>query len=477
MKPLLLLAMMAPALSLFADEDTLHSFKKIQLTDKFWSEGATFGDLNRDGHNDIISGPYWWEGPDFKVRHEYYPPKMTFTRKAKDGSEEKIEGFEGALGVNNRYSDNFFAFVHDFNKDGWLDILILGFPGHDASWFENPGKAAITSAAPWKRHKVFGVVDNESPTWTDLTGDGQPEIVCNTTMVEGGRTNTYFGYVTPDWSEPSKPWTFHKITPPGNFGRFTHGMGVGDVNGDGRLDLLEKNGWWEQPASLGGDPEWKLHKEFFGVGGAQMYTYDVNGDGLNDIITSLAAQGFGLAWYEQYREDGAIKFRSHTIMNKEPAENRYGLKFAQLHAIDLVDMDGDGVKDIVTGKRFWAHGAQGDIEANADPVTYFFRIVRHPDKSVDFVPHLIAPDVGVGTQVVAGDINGDKIPDVVIANKKGTFVLLHETRKVSRAEWIAAQPKVLFPDAGTTVRSEDIIKHTVRSFATNAVKPTATPAK
>ncbi|HEY6168464.1 MAG TPA: PVC-type heme-binding CxxCH protein, partial [Verrucomicrobiae bacterium] len=130
-------------------------------------------------------------------------------------------------------------------------------------------------------------------------------------------------------------------------------------------------------------------------------------------------------------------------------------------AIDLVDMDGDGIKDIVTGKRFWAHGPKGDIEANADPVTYFFKIVRHADKSVDFVPHLIASDVGVGTQVVAGDINGDKLPDVVIGNKKGTFALMHEAKKVSKDEWEKAQPKVLFPGAGmASLTPEKITAHT-----------------
>ncbi len=456
------------ALSAFAAENTIHSFKTIQLTDKFWSEGATFGDLNRDGHNDIISGPYWWAGPDFKTRHEFYPAAKTFVRKEANGTEEKIEGFEGALGVDNKYSDNFFAYVHDFSNDGWLDILVIGFPGEDASWFENPGQGKTTRTPHWKRHKVFNVVDNESPTWTDLTGDGKPEIVCNTTIVEDGKTNSYFGYVAPDWSNPAKPWTFHKITPPGKYGRFTHGLGVGDVNGDGRMDILEKNGWWEQPSSLANDPVWKFHPQFFGTGGAQMFAYDVNGDGLNDVITSLAAHGFGLAWYEQYRDGDAIKFRSHTIMNKEANENRYGLKFAQLHAIDLFDMDGDGVKDIVTGKRFLAHGRKGDIDAQADPVTYFFRIVRNADKSVDFVPHLIAPDVGVGTQLVVGDINGDKLPDLVVGNKKGTFVLLHETKKVSAKEWKKAQPKVLFPEAGAAVRKDNVFQHTVRSFATNA---------
>src|SRR5207247_6855862 len=153
---------------------SIHSFKKIQLSDKFWSEGASFGDFNHDGKMDIVSGPYWYEGPDFQKRHEYYPATQTFKKKSADGKEETIEGFEGALGSNNAYSDNFFAFTYDFNRDGWDDILILGFPGQDASWYENPkGREGH-----WQRHKVFDVVDNESPTWGDLTGDGKPELIC-----------------------------------------------------------------------------------------------------------------------------------------------------------------------------------------------------------------------------------------------------------------------------------------------------------
>jgi FG-GAP-like repeat len=407
----LLVCATLPAIPPTAAQDR-RTFKRIQLSDQFWSEGATFGDLNNDGRHDIISGPWWWEGPDFTKRHEFSPATTTFQLKLGPMTTVSVPGFEGTLGKENKYSNNFFAWTYDFNADGWADILIVGFPGTDTSWFENP-KGKDTH---WTRHKIFDQTDNESPTFADLTGDGKPELVC----ITKGR----YGYAAPDWKSPATPWTFHAISPNNKYGNFTHGMGLGDVNGDARLDLLEKNGWWEQPASLAGDPLWQFHKQPFGAGGSQMYAYDVNGDGLNDVITALTAHEYGLAWYEQHREGGGIRFREHILMNKDPKDSPYGVKFSELHAIDLADIDGDGLADIVTGKRFWSHGRTGDPDRNDAAVLYWFKLVRKADKTVDFVPHLIDNESGVGTQVVTGDINGDGLPDIVVGNKKGTFVHL-----------------------------------------------------
>ena len=173
-----------------------------------------------------------------------------------------------------------------------------------------------------------------------------------------------------------------------------------------------------------------------------MYAYDFDGDGDNDVLTSLAAHGFGLAWYEHVPQDGKITFKQHIIMSDKAEGNKYGVKFAQLHAVDLIDMDNDGIKDIVTGKRWWAHGPHGDAEPNAAAVVYWFKTVRG-ENGVDFIPYLIDDDSGVGTQVVAGNVNKDQWPDVVIGNKKGVYVLIHQARKVSEEDFRKAQPKPL----------------------------------
>jgi hypothetical protein len=212
-------------------------YRKLQLSDAFLAEGSTFADLDNDGHADVISGPYWYAGPGFEKRHVIYPANPFDT-----------------LG----YSDNFFAFPYDFNRDGWLDVLVFGFPGRTATWYENPGTTIPDS--PWVPHVVFDGLDNESPDFGHLLGTSRPVIICN-------HQNT-FGYATFDRDNPAAPWTYHPISSVGKWGRFNHGLGWGDINGDGRADLLESGGWWEQPADLSGDPIWRHHPFEFSNGGA-----------------------------------------------------------------------------------------------------------------------------------------------------------------------------------------------------------------
>ena len=463
MKPFaLLFAGFAVAASATAADLTLTTFKKQQLEKHYWSEGAIFGDLNKDGKPDAVSGPYWWEGPAFTKRHELYPATRT-TKTKKDGADVEFPGFEGAMGSKNSYSsDNFFTFVYDFDGDGWNDVLTYGLPGTPAFLYLNPqGKEQH-----WARHQVFDEVDNESPTFADIDGDAKPEIICN---YKGN-----FGYAKPDGKNVTAKWVFTPVSEKGNWGKFTHGLGVGDVNGDGRMDLLCKDGWFEQPAK-GVTGPWKFHKTFFAPSSSQMFAYDVNGDGLNDIVTALASHGYGLAWYEQLKERdaaGSPQFKAHVFMNKEARENRFGVAFSQLHAIELVDLDGDGLKDLVTGKCFWAHGPGADPGGSDPAVLYWFKLVRHADKSVDWVPQLIDNDSGVGRQIGLADVNGDGRPDFVIGNKKGTFVFVNEAKKVTKDEWDKAQPKVIFADAGkNAVNPAAVVTRTVAPTLPVNAKP------
>ena len=263
------------------------------------------------------------------------------------------------------YSDYFLTFVHDFNGDKWDDILVFSWPGKEAAWYENPQKPS----GHWSKHVLLDEADNESPQ-------------------------------------------------------------LGDMNGDGKPDILEKNGWWEQPGNYRAGGEWRFHKTPFAPaglrGGAQMLVMDVNGDGRRDVITSWDAHGYGIAWYEQ-QIDG--EFKEHILVNTKPGDNQYGVQFTQPHAMVLADINGDGLMDFVTGKRFWAHGPAADAEPGAPAVLYWFELKRGPNKTAEYIPHKIDDDSGVGTQITAADLNGDGKLDIISANKKGLSFFIQEHTK------------------------------------------------
>ncbi len=388
-------------------ERSVDSFQRHQLTDVYYSEGVAQGDINGGGHADIVYGPYWFAGPDWKQRHEIFPAKA-----------QPRQG----------YANHFFAWVHDFNGDGRPDILTAGFPGTPAFVYENPGPEGWKQA--WPRHQVLNEVSNEAPQFLDVDGDRQLDLLCT----QQGR----FGYATFDPQKPFARWTFHTISDRKAPRPFGHGLGAGDINGDQRQDILIKSGWFEQPSKP--NQNWTFHPyEFTRAGGAEMHVMDVDGDGDGDVITSLQAHAFGLAWFEQISDGGQITFRRHLIMGSKPSENRYGLVFTEPHSVQLADIDGDGLKDIVTGKTYWSHHTKSPMW-DAGAVVYWFKLVRNKN-GVDFVPYLADDQAGIGRQVVVADINQDGLLDIMSGGMKGAHVLVHQRKPVDAVSFDRLQPR------------------------------------
>lgn len=394
---------------------TAVGWKKLHLTQEFWAEGACVGDVNRDGANDILCGPFWYEGPRFDQRHPIYLADARFTVSASDGSAKVVNGFRGFLSGENGYSDNFLSFTRDINGDGWTDYIVVGHPGNETFWYQNPQDRANQ---PWQKHLALAKTDNESPTLVDVTNDGIPELIC---MSQGT-----LGLARPDPNNPTAPWTWYAVAHNERWQWNTHGLGYGDVNGDGRVDLLTAHNWWEQPESLSGNPLWAKHDAIFNNGGSHMFAYDIDGDGLNDVITAYEGHGYGIYWYKQMKqEDGTRTWTRFRITGAPGEESHTGIVFSQPHSMDLADINGDGLLDVISGKRFWAHGPDGDVEPNAPAVLYWFEL-RREGRKVRYIPHLIDDNSGVGTQVLAIDVNKDGKIDVVVGNKKGLFVHLQQ---------------------------------------------------
>jgi hypothetical protein len=299
------------------------------------------------------------------------------------------------------YSNSFCNWAEDLNGDGWTDLIVVDFPGTPTWWFENPKQAGV----PWKKHQAIPVTNNESPQYLDVDGDGKRELVMAfaPSTPESDGPERQMGIARPQ-KDPTAPWVIQAISAKGAPAcqKYSHGLGIGDVNKDGRNDIVCPEGWWESPPK-GTTGEWKFHPAPFGGRGAQMYVYDFDGDGDNDVLGS-EPHGFGLWWFEQ-------------LPNSEWKQHEIDRSVSQLHGVILVDMNSDGLPDIVTGKRWKAHWT-GDPGVDEPALFCWFELRRENGKPV-WTRHQFDHDSGPGTQFEIADVNKDGLPDVITSNKKG----------------------------------------------------------
>jgi len=278
-------------------ETTSAHFTERRISDFFYGYSAAIADIDHDGVPDIISGPFYYPGPDFTARHEYRKDRM--------------------YNPSVEFAPDMVNYSADFTGDGWPDILAsdLVTNNRPMTLYVNPKG----ESRHWDKYLVLPKISTELVLMKDLFGDGKQEIIFGADGV--------YQYAAPDPADPTKPWVGHAISE--NLGRLNnHGMGVGDINGDGRLDFVTPTGWFEQPPKGSDRAAWSYHEANFGGGGGEMGVYDVNGDGLADVVTSLAAHGFGIAWFEQKRDaSGAISFVEHPIAGDYSANNAGGLPF------------------------------------------------------------------------------------------------------------------------------------------------------
>jgi 3-keto-disaccharide hydrolase/FG-GAP-like repeat/FG-GAP repeat len=395
------------------DEKSSPRFRVQHFEDFYYGWSAAAGDFNHDGVLDVTIGNRYYLGPAFTDSREVYLGQ--------------------AFNPAKEYGPAMVNYAGDFNGDGWDDILVA--ESRAPALYVNPRG----ESRRWTRYTVFPEVVSESITFTDVNDDGKVDAVFS--------GSNKVQWATSDPANPTGPWKSYAVSEAGPWGASIHGIGAGDISGDGKVDLIAPHGWWEQPAGGPTVTPWTFHQGAFGRGGnagGNIEIYDVNGDKLPDVVTALAAHGFGLAWYEQKRDAaGKISFLEHQIMGDFAAKNPGNVTFTELHALTMADVDGDGLKDIITGKRAWAHlDSYSDPDSMGAAVLYWFKTIRDAKApgGARFVPELIHNRSGVGSMITAVDLNKDGATDIIAGTNRGGHIFWGTPARGARAGGAPSTP-------------------------------------
>ena len=373
------------------------------------AEGVTTMDMNGDGRPDILSGAYWYENP------------------GPQGGEWKRHQYREA-GTLNEFVSDCGEWAIDVNHDGAPDVVTAGWMLNGIWWYENPKKLG----AVWKKHFITDSYDTEGGWEADINGDGNPDLVFS-----------HYGHMGVLWIDFSgaEPKVHHV----GGRAQDGHGIGVADIDGDGKADILTPNGWFRQIDA--NKDQWEWHPDWqMDDAGFPIIGYDVNNDGKTDVIYGQG-HSYGIYWLEQQGNGASRHWIKHTIDES----------FSQVHALKLVDIDGDGQPELLAGKRYRGHS--GNDPGSHDPlVVYYYKIDR---KTGQFTRYAISVNgtAGAGTQFVTEDMDGDGDLDIVTAGKTGVHFFenlkINNVPKAQREKELLLDTNWPFPGEGPTAKQEE----------------------
>ena len=391
-------------------------FKQVEIDPDYHSEGASIADINRDGLSDIVTGHHWYQAPDWR-KHTIRAPDYSPFILPKPSDFIK-RWFEQKYDFS--YPVAFYTFHRDIDQDGWVDVITVDQAfSYGVSWFKNPG----AGKGSWEEHRVINKTLGETPLFVDVLGNGAPQVV----VAHAENDNAITTLQAIDWHQ-STP-VFNDLVederpPLSNINRY-HGMGYGDINGDGLADLVAGPGykdnkgtvdavpaeWLSQHKTDNGERYWTSHQIELLPALSDIHVMDINNDGRADLVGGVAHDR-GLFWFERGAEgEGWIP---HVIDDS----------YTQLHSVITADINGDGENNIVSGKTAFAHGGVIDPDEFGAQVLYWYEKKVNAEGEVRFVRHLISETVGTGRQITAGDINADGLTDVVVGNRNGVHLLL-----------------------------------------------------
>ncbi len=355
------------------------TFRKQMIASESAESVGVF-DVNGDQHPDLVSGSYWYEGPAFLNRHLI------------GQSERKGE-----------YFDDFATIPLDINGDGKLDYVTGGWFSKKMVWRENPG-----NNGEWKEHDLAQSGNVETIRAWDVDGDGRIDIVPNTPNLP----LVYYSLVLDQAGKPTGQFSATKVAE-----KHGHGLGFGDINGDGRGDFIVADGWLEAPDKRSDKSLWKHHPTFnLDHASVPILVVDVNKDGLMDVIVGQG-HNYGLDWYEQKRVNQTITFTRHAI---DPFQSQY-------HTMEWVDIDQDGENELITGKRYRAHNGN-DPGAN-DPLGLYYFKWNGESFTKNFISYgPFGEGKGAGLYFSVSDLRGTGRKDIIVAGKDGLVVFFNETR-------------------------------------------------